>query len=192
MKRVLVFFFSWASVLCLFLHTEYYSVACNLFRADLGNKGVASYCYRYSLDLTYIYMRVLKAIYSNCWRRLPKAICACISGESIIYQSLVEIWNQQTLYVIARLLTCLHRKFLFSSGFEYSKSSHDRFLRKCLKLLALKNSPIYQMLIDAIFPLWNIWVKVRYKVSFFSRKNSTRLLNLLSYCHQSWFRFHCS
>ena len=163
MKRVLFLFLSRASVLCLFLHTEYYSVACNLVRADLGNKGVASYCYRYSLDLTYIYMRVLKAVYSNCWRRLPKAVCAGISGESIIYQSLVEIWNQQTLYVIARLLTCLHRKFFFSSGFEYSKSSHDRFLRKCLKLLALKNSPIYQMLIDAIFPLWNIWVKVRSK-----------------------------
>ena len=126
-------------------------------------------------------MRVLKAVYSNCWRRLPKAVCAGISGESIIYQSLVEIWNQQTLYVIARLLTCLHRKFFFSSGFEYSKSSHDRFLRKCLKLLALKNPPIYQMLIDAIFPLWNIWVKLRSKVSLFSPTNSTRLLNLLSY-----------
>ena len=169
--------------MCLFLHTEYYSVACG---ADLGNKGVASYCYRYSLDLTYVCMRVLKAVYSNCWRRLPKAVCAGISGESIIYQSLIEIWNQQTLYVIARLLTCLHRNLFFS------KSSHDRFLRKCFKLLALKNPPIYQMLIDAIFPLWNIWVKVRSKVSLFSLTNFTRLLNLLSYCHQSWCPFHWS
>ena len=159
---------------------------------DLSEISLASYCYRYSLDLTYIYMRGLKDVYSNCWRRLPKAVCACISGESSIYQSLVEICNQKTLYVIARLLTCLQRKFFFSSRFEYSKSLHDRFLRKCFKLLPLKNPPIYQMLIDAILPLWNIWVKVRSKVSLFSLKNSTGLLNLLSYCHQSWCPFHWS
>ena len=56
-------------------------------------------------------------------------------------------WNLQSTNVVC------HCKAtdMFTQEIFFSKSSHDRFLRKCFKLLALKNPPIYQMLIDVIF-----------------------------------------
>ena len=152
------------------------------FRKQRRRKLLLSLFFRFNLHLY--------ASFESCLFKLLKALTKSRLRRHFwrINHIPKSYWNLESTNVVC------HCKAtdMFTQEFFFSKSSHDRFLRKCFKLLALKNPPIYQMLIDAIFPLWNIWVKVRSKVSLFSLTNSTRLLNLLSYCHQSWCPFHWS